>query len=431
MTGEPQVAPPHDAAEPATEGSFRPEPESLLEELREVAPTASPDVLPLASAPRDRSYPPPRTMARWLLVALALLAIGQLLWTARAALLPFGVGLVLAYLLFPVVNALARRIPRPLAILLVYVGAIALVVGVIAYVVPPVVGQIQQLIASIPPVDKLQEMGAHLLQQYQSRVPETIRQPINEVLNNALRDAQTHLTIYAQQAGAFILGQALQVINTVSFLVGFLIVPIWLFYVLNDAAQGRSFIDRLLHPRLRADFWNIWGIVNHVLGDYVRGQIILGAAVGFMVGVGLVIVQLLGFRIGYTLLLAIFAGITELVPFIGPWIGAIPGVVQALFVSPQAAFAVVIVYVVVQQIENNFLIPRVIGASIGIHPAILTVILIAMGYSFGLLGIIMAAPLSAVARDLFIYVYRRLNGVQAVDAKKGLIAIPKSVRRKV
>jgi predicted PurR-regulated permease PerM len=370
-------------------------------------------------------------MARWLLVALALLAIGQLLWTARAALLPFGVGLVLAYLLFPVVNALARRIPRPLAILLVYVGAIALVVGVIAYVVPPVVGQIQQLIASIPPVDKLQEMGAHLLQQYQSRVPETIRQPINEVLNNALRDAQTHLTIYAQQAGAFILGQALQVINTVSFLVGFLIVPIWLFYVLNDAAQGRSFIDRLLHPRLRADFWNIWGIVNHVLGDYVRGQIILGAAVGFMVGVGLVIVQLLGFRIGYTLLLAIFAGITELVPFIGPWIGAIPGVVQALFVSPQAAFAVVIVYVVVQQIENNFLIPRVIGASIGIHPAILTVILIAMGYSFGLLGIVMAAPLSAVARDLFIYVYRRLNGVQAVDAKKGLIAIPKSVRRKV
>ena len=339
-------------------------------------------------------------------------------------------GLVLAYLFLPIVNALAGHMPRPVAILIVYVGGIALIIGAIAYVVPPVVVQIQQLIASIPSVDQLQEVGTHLLQQYQSRVPEVIRQPINEGLDNALRDAQTHLTLYIQQVGGFLLSQTLQVLNVVSFLVGFLIVPIWLFYVLNDVGQGRPFVDRLLHPRLRADFWNIWGIVNQVLGNYVRGQIVLGVSVGAMVGAGLLILQLIGFRVSYILLLAIFAAAMELVPIVGPWLGAIPGVLLASFISPMTALVVAAVYVVVQQIENNILIPRIIGQSIGIHPAILMVILIAMGYSFGLVGIVLAAPISAIARDLFIYVHHRLDGIPAAEAGIRLTVTPQNARRR-
>jgi len=357
-----------------------------------------------------------QTLARWLLVASAILAVGWLLWNARTALSPFAMGLVLAYLFLPIVNALARHMPRSVAILIVYVGVVALIIGAIAYVVPPVVTQIQQLIASIPPVDQLQGVVAQLLQQYQSQVPEVIRQPINEGLDNALRDAQTHFTLYLQQVGGFLLTQIFQLLNIASFLVGFLIVPIWLFYVLNDVGQGRPVLNNLLHPHLRADFWVIWGIVNQVLGDFVRGQIVLGVSVGVMVGAGLLVLQSLGFRVSYVLLLTIFAGVTELVPLIGPWLGAIPGVLLGLLVSPQTALAVAIVYVIVQQIEINFLRARIIGESIGIHPAILMVILIAMGYSFGLLGIVLSAPISAIARDLFIYVHRRLDGIPASEA---------------
>jgi predicted PurR-regulated permease PerM len=375
------------------------------------------------------SYPLMWRLVRWLLVASAILVVGWLLWNARSALSPFAMGLVLAYLFLPIVNALDRHMPRPLAILIVYVVVIALVIGAIAFVVPPVVVQIQQLIASIPSVDQLQGVITHLLQQYQSHVPEVIRQPINEGLDNALRDAQAHLTLYIQQVGLFLLGQIFQLLNVVSFLVGFLIVPIWLFYVLNDVGRGRPFLDRLLHPRLRADFWIIWDIVNRVLGDFVRGQIVLAVSVGMMVGAGLLILELVGFRVSYVLLLTIFAGVTELVPFIGPWLGAIPGVLLGLIVSPQTALAVGIVYVVVQQIEINFLRARIIGESVGIHPAILMVILIAMGYSFGLLGIIMAAPISAIARDLFIYVHRRLDGIPASEAGVHLTIIPQKNHR--
>src|SRR5581483_910237 len=88
----------------------------------------------------------------------------------------------------------------------------------------------------------------------------------------------------------------------------------------------------------------------------------------------------------------------------------------------QTGVAVLIVYVAVQQLENNFLVPRIIGESIGIHPAILTVVLIAMGQIFGLLGVVLAAPVSAISRDLFTYIYRRLEGISAAAARGSLSA---------
>ena len=379
---------------------------------------------------KGRWYPPPRTLARWLLVAFAVWAVGWLFWNSRSALIPFVVGLALAYLLLPIVNALARRVPRPLAILIVYISGIALVVGVIAIVVPLVAAQVQQLIASLPSVDRLQAMGSDLLQQYQSRVPPAIRQPIDEGLNNALRTIQANIASYAQEAGRFVWNQVLQVLNTVSFLVGFFIVPIWLFYVLNDQAQGRALVDGLLHPRLRPDFWNVCDIANHAMGGYVRGQLTLSLIIGVMIGAGMLILQLVGFQMNYALLLGVISATTELVPVIGPTLGMIPGVLIGLFISPTTALFVALVYIVVQQIESSFLVPRIIGGSVGIHPAILTVVVIAMGYTFGLLGIVLAAPVAAIARDLFIYAHRRLDGQPATEAVTGLVAAPTRARRK-
>jgi len=386
-----------------------------------------------ASAPpgsRGPSFPPARTLTRWLLVALAVVIAGSLFWRAGPALAPFVVGLVLAYLLLPVVNLLNRRIPRPLAILIVYIVGIALVVGVIAYLVPVVVAQVQQLIASFPTIDQLQQLGTNLFQQYQSRVPPSIRQPIEQSLRNTIHTVESNFSTYIQEAGKFVWGQVIQVINTVTFLVGFFIVPIWLFYVLKDQAKGREFINGMLHPRLRDDFWNTWDIVNHDLGSYVRGQLTLSLIIGVLIGLGMFVLHLVGFYMPYAVLLGIISATTELIPAIGPALGMIPGVLIGLFISPTTALAILIVYLVVQQFENSVLVPRIIGGSIGIHPAILTVLIIAMGYSYGLIGVILAAPLVAIARDLFLYIYRRLNGCSAEDARQDLLTAPKAVLRK-
>ncbi|HNP87184.1 MAG TPA: AI-2E family transporter [Kouleothrix sp.] len=388
------------------------------------APT-EPLAAPAPSDPLVITIPPWRRIAQWILIAIALYAVIWLFSNAIAGMTPFIIGLVLAYLLLPLVNRLSRRMPRPAAILTVYVGAFLLLFIAVAYIVPPVINQLQQLLNSLPTREQLESFGSGLLQQYQDRVPAEIKQPIEQGLNSALRTLQSNFASYIQGLSTFLFNQVLQLLNTVSFLIGFLIIPFWLFYVLNDQAKGSAFLNRILHPRLRADFWNVWGLINQVFSDYIRGQLLLGVAVGLMVGIGLVILRFIGFDVPYALLLAIVAGITELVPIIGPILGAIPGVLLGFFASEhgwQTGLAVLALYLVVQQLENNFLVPRIIGESIGLHEAILTVVLIAMGQIFGLLGVVLAAPVAAIGRDLFVYIYRRLGGMSAEDTARSIHA---------
>lgn len=364
----------------------------------------------MSAEPFRWAWPSGRRIARWGLVILALYGVGWLLWTARPALLPFTIGLILAYLLTPVVNSLNHFVPRWLAILVVYVCGGFLIFTAFAFLVPVISEQVRTLIAAIPSVTEIQQGIIELSEQYETNVPEEIQLPLQESLFGTIETFQSNFDTYIRGLGEFLWERILQIINTVTFIVGFLIVPIWLFYVLNDQAKGREFIDKLLHPRARADFWNVWNISDRVFSDYIRGQLILGLTVGLMVGIGLLILDLFFFDIDFILLLAIIAGVTELVPIIGPIIGAVPGILVGFLISPVAGIAITILYIIVQQAENNFLVPRIIGDSVGVHPAILTVVLISLGYIFGLIGIILAAPVSAIARDLFVYVYNRLDG---------------------
>ncbi|MFO7168165.1 MAG: AI-2E family transporter, partial [Chloroflexota bacterium] len=292
-----------------------------------------------------------RIVARWLLVIVALVGVGWLFWRARQAMTPFMFGLVLAYLLTPLVNRLARYMRRPLAILIVYMIGIALLVLAFMYLIPPVFDQIQRLISNIPTVDELQELSAWFLERYRAIIPESLREPIDAGVIGALRSLQDNISAYVQQAGGWLATSLLRVVNTVTFLLGFLIVPIWLFYVINDQQQGMAFLNRIIHPRARSDFWNVVRVVDKVFTGYIRGQLILGVAVGLMAGAGLLLLQLFGFQTRYILLLAIIAGVTELIPIIGPILGAIPAVAIAFF-SPEDplrnGLAVLVLYIVIQ-----------------------------------------------------------------------------------
>jgi predicted PurR-regulated permease PerM len=376
------------------------------------------DAEPPAASAVD--LPTPGRIAQFILTAFALFVVGWLFWSTRSSMLPFIFGLVLAYLLMPVVDRLARGMPRPLAIVLVYINALVLTLFSAVFIVPPLADQTQRLVSSIPSIDSLQDTGNWFLEEYQRRVPEALREPIDNAALNALGAVQSNLANYAQMVGRFLVDQSLRLFGTLTFLIGFLIIPIWLFYVLNDKRQGRDLIDSMLHRRVRPDFWNSWSLIDKTFSDYIRGQLILCAAVGVAVGIGLYALRLLGFEVPYILLLAIIAGATGIVPIIGPVIGAIPAVLVALLGTDNpigTAVAVIAVFVIVQQLESNLLVPRIVGESVGIHPAILTVLLIAMGDAFGFIGVVLSAPVAAVARDLFRYTYLRFGGASPALAK--------------
>ncbi len=364
------------------------------------------------SAPDGRRLPDRLTLARWMMVAALLALIGWLLWSALPTLQPFIIGLVIAYLLLPLVNRLSSSMPRWAAILVTYICGGVLLYVAFSYLIPLLGRQIGALLDSIPTLVQLQQWRDNLFVYYDRYVPPAFKPQIEQGLDSATATLQGNIADYVQRASAFLWGRVLALLNTFTFLLGFLSLPVWLYYVLSDEAAGRRFLDERLHPRLRADFWNVFSIINSVFSSYIRGQLILCAAVGAAVGIGLLVLQMLGIGIGnYIFILSLIAGITEIIPVLGPTIGAIPAVLIAFTISPVAGFAVLAVYIIVQQLENSLLVPKIIGDSVDVHPAVLTVAMIVLGYLFGLIGIILASPAVAISRDLFVYVYRRLEGI--------------------
>jgi predicted PurR-regulated permease PerM len=349
-------------------------------------------------------------------VALLLYIIWWLLSPALSALIPFIVGIVLAYLILPLVNRLDQAMPRWLAILLVYMAGIVVISGVVGYLVPLLVDQITQLIRLIPSLQELQATSNRWLDQYQqtiASIPPALREPLENAINQAIRSLQSNITSIAQNVGTLLLSNTISLVSTVAttvgFVLGFLLVPFWLFYVLMDQRNGLKALDNLIAPRIRADFWAVATIIDRVLSNYVRGQLFLGLVVGSAAGLGLLVLNMFGFRVDYILLLAVIAGITELIPVIGPIIGAIPAIVLGFLDSPTTGVAVLILYILIQQLENHLLVPRIVGDAVDIHPAILMVLLVVYAQAFGLIGAIISAPLSAVVRDVFVYIYGRLS----------------------
>lgn len=345
-------------------------------------------------------------------VAVILVAVGVgavVLLAAGDAVSPFILGLLLAYLLDPLVERFARLgVPRWLAVLLVYVLAIGVVALAIALTVPPLVRQVATFADQLPTiVRQIQYQLGHLNQLYDRLgLPTEIRSLANQMVK-ATVDAVQNLDlgvirpIIASAAGF------------VSSIFGYLILPAWLFYLLKDRPKLQASFDRSLPPAWRADVWAIVGIVHEVFGKWIRGQIILGSTVGIASFVGL---TFLGLAVDpifsqYAVLLALIAGFGELIPIIGPIITAVPAVLLGLTAGAEPALAALILYFGIQQVENNVLVPKIQSDAIELHPTLIIVALVVGGAIFGLLGAVLALPVTAAFRDVFAYVFRRAGEV--------------------
>lgn len=350
----------------------------------------------------------PATIARLLLVLVAVWLIAWIIRQAFAALIPFQVGLVLAYLLLPLVNRLEARMPRWAAILMVFLVSLLVLGGSLAYLIPVLIDQFRTLLGMTPSPDQIRALLDRLNERVMALQPQT-QELIRNGLGQFYATVRANIATYATNAINFVVNTFFGLMNTIGFLFGFLIIPFWLFYTLKDEKAGRVALNRLLPGWMRADFWAVLRIVDRVFSGFIRGQLLLGLAIAVLVFVGLNLLSLFGVQgIHSTLILAIFAGITEFIPYIGPILGAIPAVIMGLFTSWETTIAIAILYLIIQQIENTFLVPKISGDNLEIHPAVLVVVLVALS-QFGFIYIVLAGPIAAIARDLFKYVYGRFE----------------------
>jgi predicted PurR-regulated permease PerM len=341
------------------------------------------------------------------MVVGALVVVAWLVWTSRGALFPFALGLLFSYLVSPIVNRVQTVIPdrgwlgrsrRALAVTIVYLTALLAIVALVATIVPRVVSETVELVENLPEyADDARQESDYWNDRYEEAIPEDIRQRIEENVDqvgSVVGDAAvTALT------AAF--GTVRRVIG---FIAGLLLLPLWTFYVLKDQRRGMDYLYGLFPPGIQHDVRNIVGIADRVLGAYVRGQIILGFIIGLVTFIGLYLLD-----VPYAVPLAVLAGIFEMVPILGPWISGVTGVIVVLATEPSKIWVVIVFFVMIQQLENTFLVPKVQGDAVDMNPAVIMVLLVVGGAVFGILGVIVIVPLAAIARDIFVYVYARLS----------------------
>ena len=340
---------------------------------------------------------------RTALVAVAVLAIAGILYVARGALFPFIISIVLAQLLYPVVVFLEERLPghdraprvtRIVSILAIYAAFAGIVAGILYITIPPLFSEAQELVETFP---GLYERARYTVESWSHDFTERI--PV-EVRTQVERAVAGGGNVLADSAQGVIQRTVSGVSNAVTLVIGLAVVPFFLFYILKDREEVVGGLYPMLSPQARAHTHNVIFIVNRVVGSYVRAQLLSATIVGILVFIGL---SILGIK--FAAILALVAGLFALIPIIGPLLGAVPGLLVTLASSPEQIVWCALVYLVVQVVENNVISPRIQGSAVRLNPAIIMVTFVLSSEIAGLWGVLVAVPLVAATRDVFVYFY--------------------------
>ena len=348
------------------------------------------------------------------LVLVSLLVLFLIVWTARMVLVPYVFGLILAYVLAPLIRFFERgflwlsrqrylgflkRPARGLAIGLVYLLVLAVLIGFFSVFVPVLIDQGKALWETRDTIwEYIYQLGEDVVEQYRL-LPEQVRVQVDENLNN-----------FGEQLGRIVQqavgGTAVVISYTFSLVLAILIIPFWTFYMLLDSKKlGQTFV-RSIPISIREDVLKIATLIDAVFASYLRGQLVLGLVIG---AISTIFFGIAGVQ--FALILGVIAGIFELIPNIGPILGAVPAILVALAQNPTLALVTAIYAVVIQQVENIFITPRVLGRSVQLHPVLVMVVLVIGSELGGLVGLFLAPVTTGVLRDLFRYLYYRLEEI--------------------
>lgn len=309
---------------------------------------------------------------------------------------PFLIAGFLYYLLQPLVKLLHKLHVRGRnANVIAFILLIVILLGGLAYIIPQVVTQVASLVSNVPSF--LREAETFIRGFAHSKIAAELH--IADILNSvnlSKSSVMKYVSKYASSyisTGATTFGAVVGHIGNV--LVNVFMAPLVLFYFMKDGGKLSGSIQRFVAPSWRGFVANLLAKMNATMESYFTGQFADMLIVGILSCVGYAISGT-----PYALIIGITAGIMNMVPYIGPWLGAIPAVLVAMTVSWKQVIFAIIVAVLVQQIDNNFVYPNVIGKSMEIHPLTVLVLLLTAGNMFGLLGVILGIPVYAVVKTV-------------------------------
>ena len=331
------------------------------------------------------------------------------LYFLGTVLLTLGISAVIAYVLLPVARLMERAMPwrhsrpglaRGIAVGLIFLVGLGIFAGLLIAVIPPTVRQTQGFIEGFP--------------QFINNARITIEGWVNEYIHLVPPDVRNQAEGALAEAGGIIgaaawnvAKQTLGIITgSFAFILGLATAPVLIFYLMKDSGPIRESLNAPFPSTVRPILRDILDIADRTLGGYIRGQLTLGVIVGVIVAVGLLLMG-----VPFAVLLGVVAGLTELVPIIGPWIGGAVGVLVTLATAPDKVLWVIGLYLVVQLLENTLLVPRIQADTLNMHPIAVILIITVGSQYFGLWGVILGPPLVALAKDVIIYLVKQWNEV--------------------
>ncbi|MGI6142514.1 MAG: AI-2E family transporter [bacterium] len=332
-------------------------------------------------------------------ILASLLLFGLFLYRIRGIFAPFIFAVILAYIFNPVVAFLQKHgFSRLGALIALYFALAGLVFITATEVIPIIITELNTFADSLPRyTSQIQDALRAVNRQY-SRVG--IPQSLRQVLDDAIKRGEQELI---GLTGRLVDG----VIGVFSYLMKLILAPVLAFYILKDLTFLKGVVVNGIPYRYRGDILSLLQAIDGAVGGFILGHVLISILVGVLSALGLYLLQ-----IDFALILGLVAGITNIIPYFGPIIGAVPALLIALLKSPQYMFYVLILFTVIQQVESNILAPAIIGERVGLHPLAIIFFLLVGGELFGFLGLLLSVPVAAIGKAVVKWLWQRIYGTQ-------------------
>ena len=331
----------------------------------------------------------------------------NIILTILGIIFPLFIGMLTAWLFEPLIKKLEKKkVSRVLGTTIVYLSFVLVLVLLLWLVVPEFVAQLKELIGQVPSfLTKAQEFIASFFNKFQNStidiesIKAQLIAKVEEFANNLSSDSLTSvinsITKFVSEGFNVLLG----------ILIGF--------YISLDFKKFSNGLSNLIPMKYRDDTSKLLENVDEMARGYVSGTLFTSLLVAFLTFLGLVIAG-----VSSPLLFAIFCGITNIIPYFGPYIGGIPVVVVAFSISPMCGIITLVTIVLVQFVEGNIIHPLVVGKAVDIHPVVVVLSLLVFEHFFGIIGMILATPIVGAIKILIVFLNEKYHFMNKIMPDK-------------
>ncbi len=316
--------------------------------------------------------------------------------TILSVISPVFIGFVIAWLLDPLATKLSTKMPRVVACILTYLIIFGSLILILAFTVPTLSSSVSEIVNVIPDiVDNAQDFASDVLEKFgDSKQVELYKNTMLDKIESIGADFASTLPNSIWNFGKGVISGATNIV--LGLMIGF--------YLLFDFRKFQGHLLSIIPKRWHSNTKDLMGRINGKLRSYVGGVLL----VCFLV----FITQSIGFSLAglsAPLLFALFCAITDVIPYIGPWIGGAPAVIVGFTIDPMVGVFCLVSVLVCQLLENNFYQPLIMGKTMKLHPVTIMLGLLLFNYFFGMIGMIVATPVIATIKIIFEFIMEYSN----------------------